>query len=114
MSRYASNSDFRQPMQRRAIGSLFCVLILFYLGFHTISGERGIFALLRESSKLDAINAEIAEIKTERQSIEKKVQKLSSSSLDLDLLDEQSRNILGRTGSDEVVIFLDKDKKSKK
>jgi cell division protein FtsB len=101
-------------MQRRAIGSLFCVLILFYLGFHTISGERGIFALLRESSKLDALNAEIAEIKSERQSIERKVQKLSSGSLDLDLLDEQSRNVLGHVGSDEVVIFLDKDTKSKK
>ncbi len=112
MSRYASNSDFRQPMQRRAIGSLFCVLILFYLGFHTISGERGVFALMRESSKLDALNVEIAEIKSERESIEKKVQKLSISSLDLDLLDEQSRNILGRAGNDEVVIFLDNDKKS--
>ncbi len=113
MSRYANNSDFRTPIQRRAIGSLFCVLVLFYLGFHTVSGERGIFALLRETSKLEALKAELADIKSERESLERKVQKLSSNSLDLDLLDEQSRSVLGRVGKDEVVIFLNNDKDKK-
>lgn len=111
MSRYAATSDFRPPMQKRAIGSLFCVLILFYLAFHTVSGERGVFAMLRETNKLETIKAEIAEIKSKRESLEKKVQKLSSNSIDLDLLDEQARNVLGRAGKDEVVIFLDKDSK---
>jgi cell division protein FtsB len=111
MTRYAVNSDFRQPMQKRAIGSLFCVLILFYLAFHTVSGERGVFALMRESSKLDTLKTELAEIKTKRESLEKKVQKLSSGSIDLDLLDEQARHVLGRAGKDEVVIFLDEESK---
>ncbi len=111
MSRYATSSDFRPPMQKRAIGSLFCVLILFYLAFHTVSGERGVFALLRETSKLDTLKTELAEIKAKRESLERKVQKLSTSSLDLDLLDEQARLVLGRAGKDEVVIFTDNDSK---
>jgi cell division protein FtsB len=108
MSRYATTSDFRQPMQKRAIGSLLCVLVLFYLAFHTVSGERGVFAMLRETNKLETMKTELAGIKTKRESLEKKVQKLSNDSLDLDLLDEQSRIVLGRAGKDEVVIFLDK------
>lgn len=111
MTRYTINSDFRQPMQKRAIGSLFCVLILFYLAFHTVSGERGVFALMRERSKLDTLKTELAEIKSKRESLEKKVQKLSSNSIDLDLLDEQAKHVLGRAGKDEVVIFDEDQKK---
>ncbi len=109
MARYSNNLDVRPPMQKRAIGSLFCVLLLFYLGFHTLSGERGVIALLRETSKLDTLRAELEEIKTKRESLENKVKKLSSNSLDLDLLDEQARSVLGISGKNEVVVFLDND-----
>lgn len=107
MSRYPYNSDV-QPIQKRAVGSLFCVLLLFYLAFHTVSGERGVFALLRENSKLESLKAQLAEVRSERESLEKKVSKLSSDNLDLDLLDEQARNVLGAAGKDEVVVFLEK------
>ena len=109
MSRYAPSSDHRSPMQKRAISSLFCVLVLFYLAFHTISGERGVIALLREGSKLEAMKTELAEIKSKREALENKTKKLSNSNLDLDLLDEQARLVLGVAGKNEVVIFLDKN-----
>ncbi len=111
MARYINNSDLRQPLQKRAIGSLFCVLLLFYLVFHMVSGERGVIALLRETSKLEALKEELAAIKSKHESLDNKVKKLSSSSLDLDLLDEQSRQVLGVTGKNEVVVFLDKNHK---
>lgn len=109
MSRYAPNADHRPTMQKRAISSLFCVLVLFYLAFHTISGERGVIALLRESSKLEAMKTELEEIKSKRESLENKTKKLSNNNLDLDLLDEQARQVLGIAGKNEVVIFLDKE-----
>jgi cell division protein FtsB len=111
MAHYSTDSEFDSPIRKRAVGSLFCVLILFYLAFHTVSGERGIFALLRESRKLDALKTELAEAKTKHEVLEKKVQKLSSNSLDLDLLDEQARKVLGTTGKNEVVLFLGDSKK---
>ena len=55
---------------------IFCVLVLFYLAFHTISGERGVIALLRESSKLEAMKTELDEIKSKRESLENKTKKL--------------------------------------
>ena len=111
MSRYTTASDLRPTMQKRAISSLFCVLVLFYLAFHTISGERGVIALLRETSKLETMKTELAEIKSKRESLENKTKKLSSNNLDLDLLDEQSRLVLGVAGKNEVVVFLDKNSK---
>jgi cell division protein FtsB len=36
------------------------------------------------------------------------VDKMSTDSLDLDLLDEQSRKVLGYAGKNEVVIYQDK------
>lgn len=92
----------------RAIGPLCCVLIMFYLGFHAVSGERGLFALFKETRRLEQLNAELVEIRTKREGLEKKIKLMSNSSLDLDMLDEQARTVLGLAGKDEVVIFTKK------
>jgi cell division protein FtsB len=94
-------------MAVRAIVPLIYVLILFYLGFHAVSGERGVFALFKETRRLETLNAELAEVKGQRESLDHKVKLLSSQSLDLDLLDEQVRRTLGMTGKNEVIYFLD-------
>ena len=86
---------------------MFCVLLLFYLGFHALSGERGLLALFTESRKLETLQAELTEIKAKRAVLEHNIRLMSSSSLDLDMLDEQVRRVLGMTGKDEVVYFLD-------
>lgn len=98
-------SETRFTLSRRAIGPLFCVLFLFYFGFHTVSGERGLFALFKETRRLEALQAELATIKTKRIELENKVKRLSSDSLDLDMLDEQARSVVGLAGKDEVVVF---------
>lgn len=64
-------------------------------------------ALLKEARRLELLQAELAEVEAQREALEKKVRRLSSQSLDLDLLDEQARRILGVAGKDEVVVFLD-------
>jgi len=108
MSRFANlYADSKRTALKRAIGPLFCVLALFYLGFHTVSGDRGVFALFKESRRLEALKSELAEVVSKREALEKKVRLLSSNSLDLDLLDEQARLVLGLARKNEVVIFLD-------
>lgn len=114
MSRFANlYADSKRTALKRAIGPLSCVLVLFYLGFHAVSGERGVFALFKESRHLEALKTELAEVTTRREALEKKVRLLSSNSLDLDLLDEQARLVLGLAGKNEVVIFLSDDGDSK-
>jgi cell division protein FtsB len=97
----------RQWFTRRAAGPLACVLILFYLCFHRLSGERGVFALVSATKELEEIEVRLAEVKSERQSLENRVALLSNNSLDLDMLDERARIVLGHTGKDERVIFLE-------
>lgn len=90
---------------RRAAGPLLCVLILFYLGFHAVSGERGLFALFKENRRLEQLTAELDDSRGKREALEKKIKLMSSSSLDLDMLDERARTVLGLAGKDEVVLF---------
>jgi len=93
-------------MSRRVAGSLLGVLIMFYIGFHAVSGERGLFALFKETRRYEQITAELTAIRSKRENLEKKVKMMSSSSLDLDMLDEQARTTLGLAGKDEVVLFV--------
>jgi cell division protein FtsB len=108
MSRYAVLYRARQPFARRVVGPLLCVLALFYFAYHTVSGERGVFALIKESHRLETLTAQLAEVKAQREALDHKVRLLSSHSLDLDLLDEQVRSVLGMAGRNEVIYFTDK------
>jgi cell division protein FtsB len=94
---------------RRAIGPLLCVLVLFYLAFHTVSGDRGVFALLKASHQLVMLKAQLAEVSARRQALEARASLISNRSLDLDMLDERARIVLGYTGKDERVIFLNEE-----
>lgn len=100
--------DVRQPFLKRAVAPLICVLALFYLGFHTVSGERGIVALFKETQRLEQVKAELEEVTAERKALDARVSRLSDASLDLDLLDERARVVLGYAARNEVVIFTNK------
>lgn len=97
---------FSWPFSKKVTSSLFWVLVLFYLGFHAVSGERGVFALFSETRKLAALNEELTQVKQQREDLDRKVRGLSNHSLDLDLLDERARMVLGLADKNEVVYFL--------
>ncbi len=100
-------AEGKRPSLLRYAQPLLCTFVLFYLGYHTVSGDRSLFALYKERRQLDALNQQLADTVARREALEKRVALLSSNSLDLDLLDEQARSVLGMAGKDEVVIFLD-------
>lgn len=103
------SKSFGQKITWRSAGwPMFCALAFFYIGFHAISGDRGLYAWLKESRRLDAVKEELAEATAKREAYEKKVSLLSSQSLDIDMLDERARAVLGFTGSDEVMVLLPK------
>jgi cell division protein FtsB len=102
---YDTMSNLRLVGPKRAVGPLICVLVLFYLGFHAVSGERGVFALFKENRRLAMLQSDLSELTAKREALEHKVKLLSSNSLDLDLLDEQARLVLGMAGKNEIVIF---------
>lgn len=94
----------RLPGQRSG-RSLLLVFIVFYLCFHAVSGERGVYAWFKVSRELEVVKAELVDARTEREILEAKVKLLSSGAVDLDMLDEQARKILGFADPNEMVIL---------
>ena len=87
-------------------GALLTTFVLFYLVSHALSGERGLYVLLREQSRLEQLHSELDTVIAKRKSLEHKTDLMRSESLDRDLLDEQAHRVLGYAAKDEMVIPL--------
>jgi cell division protein FtsB len=86
--------------------SLMLLGLFYYLLFHTMSGQRGIMALFELSSKLNHMQNELEVTRDQRLDLEHKVQSMRSDSLDLDLLEEQARKILGLSNPQEIIYLF--------
>ncbi len=95
-----SRLDFRAFLR-----PLLFALGFVYLGFHVMHGERGLYALIRESRHQEILKDEYQQVREQRVALELKVSHLRNDSLDLDLLDEQYRRMLGGVKKDEVVVL---------
>lgn len=87
--------------------TLLLVVILVYFSYHAISGDRGVLAYIKLSHKIEQARADLDIVQAERIKYERNVRLMRDDSLDLDLLDEQSRRLLGHAGKDEKVYNLD-------
>ena len=90
--------------------SVVMVLLIFlcsYFSYFAIKGERGLFTYFYLQDKI----AEATKIQNnydkQKAELEQKVKLISSSSLDLDLLDERARAVLNVIGDDEFIIIDD-------
>lgn len=92
-----------QSKSNRTFITLVFVLLLGYFSYHAVSGDRGLLALMQLSQKVEEAKKELDQTNAERLKLEHKVSLLKDESLDLDLLDEQARKLLGYVGKDEVI-----------
>ena len=96
----------RQSMTpMRLMRPLLWMLVAFYMGYHTLHGERGLFALMRDRHEVAQLTTELQETKSSREMMERRVSHLRDSSLDRDLLDEQMRRMLGVMKKGEIVVL---------
>jgi cell division protein FtsB len=91
------------------IGYCVALSIIFYFGFFTFFGDKGLVQLF--TLKKQITNKEITkqEIFARMQAKKNMVYGMNLESLDLDLLDEQARKVLGYAGKNEVVIYREKN-----
>lgn len=98
----------KQPFTpQRLVRPLMWMCVAFYMGYHTLHGERGLYALFRDQRELAQLKAELDQTRQERERMERRVASLRDSSLDRDMLDEQMRRMLGMMRQGEVVILND-------
>jgi len=97
--------------RRRAI---FFPLILYaasaalssYFLWHALNGERGLKAHDDYERQIALLDAQLAELKTERQQWQHRIGLMHNSAVDRDLLDEESRTRLGRIGANDLLVIL--------
>ena len=105
---YINKSHNSLKILRKLAFPMLVVFLSFYLIFHVLSGERGIYAMLKEERKLASLKKELQEVSKERKDTEARVRLMSSGSLDKDMLDEQARLVLDAASENEVIIPLHK------
>lgn len=80
------------------------IALMSYLTFAALQGERGLFRLFQVEAQASRLQEELAALQSERAAIAVKTQGLASERIDLELLDEQARKVLGLARADEIII----------
>jgi len=86
------------------LASIFSFSLFFYFAFYLVHGDMGYFAMRGAENKLEQVKTDYNKIKKERILLENRVKRLRPESLDLDMLDERSRAVLGFVKPDEIII----------
>lgn len=93
---------------RPQFGALFYFLGMIMLGlyfmFAAVQGDYGLFKRIEVRAEGDALRVELASLEAEVARMENLTTRLSDTFLDLDLLDQQARDVLGMIRADEIVI----------
>ena len=96
------------PRKKPAIGTALFALVVgglgFYFTFAAIQGDYGVFRRVQAEAEREVLTAERDRLKAEADEMANLTRRLSDTYLDLDLLDERARNVLGMIRSDEIVI----------
>ena len=85
-------------------GIAFAMALGLYFTFAAVQGDYGLFRraeILNEAAKLET---ELVDLHAEIASLENLTRRMSDDYLDIDLLDQQSRDILGQIRADEIII----------
>ena len=93
---------------RPAFGTLLFFAIAFalslYFTFAAVQGDFGLFRRAEIVAESQELRSQLAEVRAEVTRMENLTKRMSDDYLDLDLLDEQARRVLGMVRTDEIVI----------
>jgi cell division protein FtsB len=93
---------------RPALGTFIFFAVAFALGvyftFAAVQGDYGLFRRAEIEAEARDLATQLAAVQADVDQMENLTKRLSDDFLDLDLLDEQARAILGMLRADEIVI----------
>ncbi len=93
---------------RRGLGGLAYLAIAFALGvyftFAAVQGDYGMFRRVAIDAEAETLAAERDHLASELAEMQNLTLRLSDNFLDLDLLDQQTRDVLGYMRADEIAI----------
>lgn len=77
-----------------------------YFIWHARNGDRGLKAKVGHIETIQTLQAQLEELRGEREALARKISQFQSSAVDRDLLDEEAHRLLGRADRREVVVNL--------
>lgn len=97
-----------KPQNRPSIGPVLYFALALCLGtyftFAAVQGDYGLFRRVQIEAEQRALMSEHTALQAQLDDMRNRTRRLSDDYLDLDLLDEQARNMLGLIRADEIVI----------
>lgn len=94
--------------KKPALGVFVYFAIAFALGtyftFAAVQGDFGLFSRAEVEAEAETLQAQLDQLNADIAVMENLTRRLSDTYLDLDLLDEQARSVIGLLRSDEIVI----------
>jgi cell division protein FtsB len=92
----------------RTVGGLILPVVLMFIGAHftftAVQGDRGLFQRIQVEAEAARLDAQLTAIRQDVARMEIVTRRLSDEFLDLDLLDQQLRDILGYVRADEIIL----------
>ncbi len=85
--------------------SLFALAIV-YFAFYTLFGQRGLYRMFELEEALIIAQAQYQEVLEKRQVLEQNVALLKPQNLDLDMVDQRAREVLGYAHPDDIIVEL--------
>ena len=105
------NDSFEEPQLFKSFKILeitlltLCLILCLYFIIASFNGEFGVSAKYHLLAKEKVLANELNTINKETEIIKNRIKRLSNTSLDLELLDQQARIILGMIGEEELIVF---------
>ena len=96
----------RLELTRSWIISIICLIITGYFAFHSIQGARGYRRMKQIEAEIVLARQIGQEMQDRKNLLSRKVQGLSPTSLDLDLLEETATRILNMGSQQDRIILL--------
>jgi len=86
------------------LASLGIIAGVAFFTFAALQGEYGMFRMFQVQAQESRLVAELEVLADNHKRLKNRTRRLSNEYLDLDLLDEQARKVLGLARGDEIVI----------
>ena len=105
------NDSFEEPQLFKSFKILeitlltVCLILCLYFIIASFNGEFGVSAKYHLLAKEKILANELNTMNKETKIIKNRIKRLSNTSLDLELLDQQARIILGMIGEEELIVF---------
>lgn len=95
----------KKYVARQNLIAVIGVCLSFYFCYHLIAGERSYLRLVSLDHQISTTENQYGKTKAEREALEQKVVMMRPGSVNRDLLEEQSRKVLGFHYKDEKVLI---------